>query len=184
MGGWAGRAKPVVRKGYSLIELLVVLAMLFIMTLVGLPLFTATLQNSRLDAAARQIAGDIREARAKATLTGWQYRLVGFNVGGGQAAKNQYRLLGRSSGAVAWPADSSGSFQSATQMAGAWINFNQLYQGVSLNPANSSPSFYVSFNSQGVAFEWDPSINPLSIAHQSGGSRSVSITSAGSVRIQ
>ena len=183
-GGWAGRATQGVRKGYNLIEILVAVAMLFIMTLVGVPIFTAMMQNSRLDAATRQIAGDIRDARAKATLTGWQYRLLGFNVGGGQPYKNQYRTLGRSSTAVAWPADTSGVFESATQMAGPWVNFNQLYPGISLNPANSNPRFYVSFDSQGVAFEWDPSMNPLSITQQSGASRTVSFTSAGSVRIQ
>jgi hypothetical protein len=95
---------------------------------------------------------------------------------------NQYRMLGRSSAAVGWPANTGPILQSATQIAGPWINFNQLYQGVSLNPAVSTQSFYVSFNSQGVAFE---SMNfPLTITLQSGGSRQVTVTTVGGVTIQ
>jgi len=67
-------------------------------------------------------------------------------------------------------------------MAGPWINFNRIYPDISLNPSNSNPSFYVSFSSQGVSFE---SMSfPLQLSNQSGGSRQVSVTSAGAVRIQ
>jgi len=89
---------------------------------------------------------------------------------------------------VAWPADTGPTFNfptppdTATQMAGPWTNFNQLYQDVSLNPSVSTQSFYVSFNSRGAAFE---NLNfPLTITLQSGGSRQVMVTSIGSVRIQ
>jgi prepilin-type N-terminal cleavage/methylation domain-containing protein len=175
------------RRGYTLIELVVVVGILSVMTLAALPFFSAMLRSSQLDAAARQLAGDVREARALATQTGWQYRLVGFNAGGGQPQKNQYHLLGRSSPAGAWPAATSEPFQSATQMAGAWINFNQLYPGVTLNAAVAAPSFYVSFNAQGVAVDWNPTADPwMTITPTSGASpaRQVRITAAGGVKIQ
>jgi Tfp pilus assembly protein FimT len=149
--------------------------------MIGLPFFTAMMQNSRLDAGTRQIAQDIREARSKATQSGWDYKIVGFNVGGSSTYKNQYRLVGRKTG-VAWPADTGPNLQTSTQLAGPWINFNQLYQGVSLNPSVSTQSFYVSFNSRGAVFE---NLNfPLTITLQSGGSRQVTVTSVGGVRIQ
>ncbi len=188
MSGWAKRARQVGRKGYTLIEIAVVVGIIIVMAMVGLPFFTAMMQNSRLDGATRQLADDVREARSKATLSGWQYRILGGNAGGSSSYTNQYRLMGRSSTAIAWPVDTSPYFNfptpspGATQMAGPWINFNQLYPGINLNPSNSNTSFYVSFSSQGVTFE---SMSfPIQIFNQSGGSRQVSVTSAGSVRIQ
>jgi len=187
MGGRIRQSGDIGREGYTLIELVVVVGILIVLTMIGLPFFTAMMQNSRLDAGTRQIAQDIREARSKATQTGWQYKIVGFNAGGSSTYKNQYRLVGRKTG-VAWPADTGPTFNfptppdTATQMAGPWTNFNQLYQDVSLNPSVSTQSFYVSFNSRGAAFE---NLNfPLTITLQSGGSRQVMVTSIGSVRIQ
>jgi Tfp pilus assembly protein FimT len=174
-------------KGYTLIELVVVVGIIIVMTIAAMPFFTAMMRNSQLDAAARQLAGDARDARSLATQTGWQYRIVGFNAGGGQPKLNQYHLVGKSSPGGAWPADTAEPFQSATQMAGPWINFNQLYPNVSLNPSVSNPSFYVSFNSQGVAFEWNPAAGSWMTINQSSGSgtsRQLTITAAGGVRIQ
>ena len=175
------RKRP--QKGFTLIELVVVSGVLLIMVMIGLPQFTGMVLNSRLDASARQIAGDMRDARSLATKNGWQYQIVGYNAGGSTTYKNQYRLAGRANNTVAWPTPvaNGSSFQSSTQMAGEWINFNSLYQGISLNPANTAPSFYVSFDSQGAVFE---STLPLTITLQSGGSRQVSVSLAGNVKIQ
>jgi len=185
MGGWAGRAGQVGRRGYTLIELVVVVGIIIVMTLAALPFFTSMMKSSRLDAATRQLAGDVREARSKATQTGWQYQIKGFNVGGGSSYKNQYRMLGRSSSGVAWPSDTGPNIQSSTQLAGPWINLNQLYSGVRLNSSIAGTSFYVSFDSRGVAFEWSPTSDPwMTLTQQSSGSRYLRITSAGSVKIQ
>jgi len=188
MSGWAKRVRQVGREGYTLIELAIVVGIIIVMVMVGLPFFTAMMQNSQLDGATRQLAGDVRDARSLATQTGWQYQIVGFNAGGSSTYKNQYRMLARSSSGVAWPANTGPMLNfptppgGATQMAGPWINFNQIYPGINLNASNSNPSFYVSFSSQGVSFE---SMSfPLQFSNQSGGSRQVSVTSAGSVRIQ
>jgi Tfp pilus assembly protein FimT len=181
MGSRIRQFREIGRGGYTLVELVVVVGILIVLTAIGLPFFSAMMQNSRLDAATRQIADDIREARSKATQSGWDYKIVGFNAGGSSTYKNQYRLLGRKTG-VAWPADTGPNLQTSTQMAGPWINFNQLYQNVSLNPSVSTESFYVSFNSRGAVFE---SMSfPLTITLQSGGSRQVTVTSIGGVRTQ
>jgi Tfp pilus assembly protein FimT len=182
--GWRRDFGQAGGKGLTIVEALVVVAILGVMAGAAMPFFSGVIQNSRLDAAARQVVGDVRDARSKATLTGWQYKIVGFNVGGGQTYKNQYRILGRSSAAGAWPADTAGIFESATQMAGPWINVNTLYPGVSLNPSDTTPRFWVSFDARGVAFEIDASFNPLTVAHQTGATRSLRVTSAGSIRIE
>lgn len=192
MGGRIRQSGEIGRGGYTLVELVVVVGILIVLTMIGLPFFTAMMQNSRLDAGTRQIAQDIREARSKATQTGWQYKIVGFNAGGSSTYKNQYRLVGRKTG-VAWPADTGPTFNfptppdTATQMAGPWINFNRDYPGVSLIPASSSASFYVSFKSNGATFEnsgFGLFPNGLNVVLQGGGSRQVMVTSIGSVRIQ
>jgi Tfp pilus assembly protein FimT len=187
MSGRADQTGDGGRRGYTLVELVVVVGIIIVMTIAALPFFTAMMRNSQLDAAARQLAGNVREARGLAIQTGWQYRIVGFNAGGGQPKKNQYHVLGKSSPGGAWPADAAEPFQSATQMAGAWVNFAQLYPTVSLNPAVGTPSFYVSFNAQGVAFEWNPTAGTwMTITQASGSSttRQVTITAAGGVKIQ
>ena len=184
---WSGRAGQVGQGAYTLVELVVVVGILSVMTIAALPFFTAMMRNSQVDGAARQLAGDVREARSLATRTGWQYRIVGFNAGGGQPKINQYHLVGRSSTGVAWPADAADPFQSATQMAGTWINFTRLYPNVSLNPSVGNPSFYVSFGSEGTTIDMNPTTTPwMSITQSSGSSttRQLRITWSGGVRIQ
>ncbi|MFN2308482.1 MAG: GspH/FimT family pseudopilin [Gammaproteobacteria bacterium] len=51
--------------GYTLVELLVTLAVLAILTTVALPAFTDLIDNQRLRAAAQQIATDLRYARGE-----------------------------------------------------------------------------------------------------------------------
>jgi prepilin-type N-terminal cleavage/methylation domain-containing protein len=171
-------------RGYTLVEILVATVMLAIIAGIAIPSFLAYTQRSKLDAAVRQIVEDVRQARSRASLRGWQYRIYGFNYGAASAYKNQYRLMGRSSGTVAWPADSAGSFENATQMAGEWINVNTTYPGVRINPLDGTLHFWVAFDARGVAIDVDDSFKPLQVTHQTGGTKTVSVTTAGSVRIQ
>ncbi len=169
-------------RGYTLAEILIAMVTLAILGGLSIPGFTGFVQRSRLDGAARQIVSDVREARAKATLTGWQYRIFGFNYGASSSFKNQYRLMARSSGAVAWPADTAAPFESATQMAGVWINMSTLYPGVRINPNDGTPRFWVVFDARGVDIA-DNSFSPLEVTHQAGGSRNLRVTTVGSIRI-
>ncbi len=172
------------RRGFTLVEALIAMVMVAILGGLSIPGFTGFIQRSRLDGATRQIVSDVREARAKATMTGWQYRIYGFNANASSSYKNQYRLQGRSSGTVAWPADATGPFQSATQMATMWINVSTLYPGVRINPQDGTLHFWVAFNAQGQAFDVDDSFDPLVVTHQNGETRSLSVTFVGGIRIQ
>jgi prepilin-type N-terminal cleavage/methylation domain-containing protein len=170
--------------GLTLVELVVVVAIMGMLAMIALPFFTGSIQASRLEGAARQIASDMREAQARASLTGWQYRVVGHNESSGDAHSNQYRLMGRSSAAIAWPADTVGAFESTTQMAGNWVDVDTLYPGVTINPASASSQFWVTFDSRGVAIDIAASCNPLLLSGENGTSKSLRVTTAGSVRIQ
>ncbi len=182
------------KPGLTLVEIVMGMIILVVLAAIAIPAFFTMLQRSQLDAGVRQIMTDVREAQSKATLTGWQMRLIGFNYGSTDPKKNQYRLIGRSSSAVAWPAatvNPFGSVGTGTQMAGTWIDVNRQYPGVRFNPASASPNFYVSFDSRGVAFEWNAGIGAcgvppcwMEIVHESGAKKQLSVTTAGSVRIQ
>lgn len=170
------------------------IVILAVLAAIAIPAFFTMLKRSQLDAGVRQIMSDVREAQSKATLTGWQVRLIGFNHSSGDAKKNQYRLVARSSSAVAWPAVTVAPFGivgTGTQMAGTWIDVNKQYPGVQLNPASASPNFYVSFDARGVAFEWNAGIGVcaippcwMDVVHESGAKKQLSVTTAGSVRVQ
>jgi len=171
-------------RGYTLVEILVGVVMLGIIAGVSLPSFVGFMERSRLDAAVRQLAEDVREARSRATTKGWEYRIFGYNSTGTSPFRNQYRLMGRSSAAIAWPADTATSFESATQLAGVWINFNTAFPGVRVNPEDGSPRFWVAFNARGIAYDMDASFDPLRVTSQAGQTMSLSVTTAGSIRIQ
>jgi prepilin-type N-terminal cleavage/methylation domain-containing protein len=179
-----GRAASRRPRGLTLVELVVVVALMGMLVMIGLPFMTGSMQASRLEGAVRQIASDLRAAQARASLTGWQYRVVGYNESSGDAHSNQYRLMGRSSAAIAWPADTVGAFEGATQMAGDWVDVDALYPGVTINPASASPQFWVTFDSRGVAIDIAASCNPMLLSGENGTSKSLRVTTAGSVRIQ
>jgi Tfp pilus assembly protein FimT len=164
----------------TLIELVMGVVILFVLFSISIPGFNVLLRKAQLDAAVRQLTSDLREAQSRATLTGWQYRLIGFDFDSGGLFNNQYRLTGRSSASVAWPADTAGAFRSATQMAGDWINVNTLYRGVRLDTSDSTTRFWVIFDSRGAAFQTNSF--PVQITHQSGEKTCLSVTAAGSVR--
>jgi prepilin-type N-terminal cleavage/methylation domain-containing protein len=168
------------KPGLTLVEIVIAIMVIVVLLAIAIPAFYTMLQRSQLDAAVRQFISDAREAQSKASLTGWQYRLIGFDKDSTNAFKNQYRLVGRSSSAVAWPADTSPNFTSATQMAAQWVNVGTVYPGVTLDTSDATNRFYVSFNAQGAAFE----INsfPVEVSHTSGQKQCIGATAAGSIR--
>lgn len=170
------------RPGLTLVEIVMGLVVMMVFVAIAIPGFLAVLQRSQLDGAVRQVMSDVRAAQSRATLTAWQYRLVGYDIDSASPFRNQYRLIGRSSGAVAWPVDTVDSFTSGTQMAGEWTNVNTRYPGVRLDTSDGTNRFYVSFDPRGVAFE----INsfPLNVGHESGQKTCLGVTAAGSIRIE
>ncbi len=154
------------------------------MAMVAVPSLLGQVRSSRLNAAARQLATDTQEARWRAVRTGWQYRIVGY----GSAAttnKNKYRLLGRSSTSVSWPADTDAVTSSSTQVVQAWVDFEKLYPAVALNAGITANGgrFFVSFDARGAAFERQ-AVAPLVVTGQNNRTRSMNVASIGSVVLQ
>ena len=171
-------------KGFSVLELVVAVAILAVIAGGTIPLLEAAKQRAQASGAADALAGAVREARTRAVATGWQYRILGFNADGASAFRNQYRVMARSSAGLAWPDDTAAPFESTTLMAGPWINFNTRYPGVKLTPQDGSAQFWVAVDARGVAFDISPGFSPLQVVGQTGTTRSLSISTVGSVRVQ
>jgi prepilin-type N-terminal cleavage/methylation domain-containing protein len=67
--------------GFSLVEMLIALAIVAIVSTIAIPFFGGFLDNRDLKSAARDIAGDIFETKQKAISSGNYFRMV-FNVAG------------------------------------------------------------------------------------------------------
>jgi Tfp pilus assembly protein FimT len=168
------------RNGFSVFELVFAVIIIAVMAGVAMPVFISMMRTSGANAAARQVAADVTRARSMAIQTGWEYRVFGGNGGGGQAYANRYRLEGRRP-PTAWPLDTQGATSTANMVCEEWIDFDTAYPGVVLNPSNTNPSFYVSFNSLGGVLT--NTGFPLQ-ASKAGTSKSVSVSAAGSIKVQ
>jgi prepilin-type N-terminal cleavage/methylation domain-containing protein len=169
------------KRGFSVIELLLVMGIILILVSVSVPSLGTMMRTYRQGAAMQQIVGDLRKARSEAIRTGWQYRIIGFNSGASSEHRNQYRLMGRQSSAIAWPLDTVDAFTSDTQLAGAWVDINALYPGISFNPDDATADFSVVFDARGVRLSFD-SFDPLVVDMGSGTSKSVIVSTVGGIK--
>jgi prepilin-type N-terminal cleavage/methylation domain-containing protein len=168
-------------RGFSVIELLLVMGIVLILVSVSVPSLGTMMRTYRQGAAMQQIIGDLRKARSEAIRTGWQYRIFGFNAAASSEYRNQYRLMGRQSSAIAWPADTVDAFTSGTQLAGAWVDIDSLYPGIRFNPDDATADFSVVFDARGVRLSFD-SFDPLIVDMSSGTSKSVIVSTVGGIK--
>jgi prepilin-type N-terminal cleavage/methylation domain-containing protein len=167
------------QRGFSMIEVLVAVTIGGLIVLAGVPAMTNLVQRSRLDTATRELLSDVREARSRAITTGWEFSVIGFHATTGGSWRNQYRLIGRRSGAVAWPDTDDAPFSSATQFAGAWVDLTSRHSGVSLQP--SATSFTLTFGPRGTPTSTS-GFAPLVVANDNA-TRSLTVSTSGAVRI-
>lgn len=90
-------------KGFTLVELLVVTALIAIMAAIGIPAITSQLAHQRLTRCVREAATELQGARMKAIARNNRYRVV-FNLLGG-ATPDTYRMNVYDSGAGTWSAE-------------------------------------------------------------------------------
>lgn len=86
-------------KGFTLVELLIVIGLSGLLLSFTLPTFTKLKENLRLNGAAQQLASDLRVTQAKAIATGqteacgrFRFAASGFSPPGGSGTE----LIGRS----------------------------------------------------------------------------------------
>jgi prepilin-type N-terminal cleavage/methylation domain-containing protein len=117
---------------FSMIEMVVVLFIMGIMAAVALPRFSGTLENQRVDGAARRIASDLEQA-ARAAAASSSSSSIEYYVG---AKNNYYLMTGRPD-----PDHPSQTYA---------VRLNRLYDGVVLEKVDFAGKSQITFNGFGV----------------------------------
>ena len=185
--------RPLGRKGWTLIEILIVIAVAVILIGVSIPFFGGVMQTYRLNAATRQVVSEIRMAQSLAVSRGGVY---GFHWGGDPAitkSDSEYRIERRGGAACAdWPPenDTTGNADVITE----WMDLSTEYSNITIQSIvdNGAPfpqtAGGVMFDSRGAAFHNCPGAKlfPLTIRLANAATneqRCIQTRSAGSVRI-
>ncbi len=137
-------------KGSSLVEVLVVAAMLAVATGISFPLVTSAMQRAKANGAAEALAAAIRDARTRAIATGWQYQVVAYDPAG--AVPNAFRVQGFDpvNGGVAPAAGTvtTPPFYGNNQTYEAYTNMAQDFSTAQIQVPGGGP-FRVTFDSRG-----------------------------------
>ena len=152
-------------KGFTLLELLVVVGLLAITSAISVPLITGALGRARANGAAEALVGAIRDARIRAISTGWQYRVVAYAPSG--AVPNAFRSEGidAANGGV-WPAAGTASSPptyGSTQMAESYTSLASDFGAAQIQIPGGGASFTVTFDSRG---QWAVACVPASCQAQ------------------
>ena len=154
--------------GFTLVELLIVIAIMGIIAAVTIPGYLAFIPNYRLRAAAEELQGDIQFAKIRAIKLGV---VVSIRV---NTATDTYTMFvdngaGANTGNGALDGDEGAPIKTATMPSGIDIT------GVTFT--NNA----VQFNSRGLPFNWND--GEVSIRNERGRTTAVSVDEAGSVDI-
>jgi prepilin-type N-terminal cleavage/methylation domain-containing protein len=170
------------RAGYSVMEIIIVVALLGILAAVAFPLLLGGIQRSGVDGASRQLAQDIRLTQSTAITRGLYVRLVAFDNTGNvpspanlsDATKaNKYRLEMSTALTGPWPATTDVPATNDTVLT-SWYT---LASGVRITSGNA-----LTFNSQGFLRNTS---DPLNIVLEGpGGTKTVQTTLIGKATIQ
>jgi type IV fimbrial biogenesis protein FimT len=143
------KASPTERSaGFTLIELMIAVAILAVLVTIGLPSFRQMLRNYEIRVAAESVANGLQRARAEAVAKNAR---VQFVLGTGTswyvdyvATPNPAARLDSSSGA-----ETTNASVTVLPLAATTITFNQLGQIVTPNPDTSAPLTQVNLNATG-----------------------------------
>jgi len=145
--------------GFTLIEMMIVIAVLAIMAAIAIPSFMSLLPGMRLNGAARQIMGDLMAARMNSVKQNNSVRVF-FNSPGA----NQYQILD----------DDNNDGTAGTGEAITIRDIQDNYQDVTLTSTNNPI-----FHPKGTA----TSLATITL-HNSSGAKKVSVSIAGRVKIK
>ena len=182
-GGQAG--------GFTLLELVVVVSIIAVLSMISIPLIARAMDQYRSRGAAEAIVGAVREAKARAVASGWQYRVIGYTGAG--AVQNAFRIEGMDpSGGGVWPAQVSatGTTFGSNQYAGRWTSLQREFGGSEIAVSGGGGRFVMTFDGRGIL----PATGcvpitacldgfPITVIAPSRTPRNIQVTAAGGARI-
>jgi prepilin-type N-terminal cleavage/methylation domain-containing protein len=162
------------RSGFTLVELVMVVAILFMMLAVAMPLFFQIIAQRRVTGAVVRVANDLRYVQSLAVTQGLVHRLHSGADGG---RPGEYRLE-RDNGAGGWVA------------LAEWYKVSSEYDGSSLqsvkdNGGTTITTYDVRFNAQGAVANTGIGSYPivLTLVGRNGATRTVQVLRSGVVRM-
>ncbi len=172
------------KTGFTMFEAMVVTAIIAIFSAVAIPEFTGTLRNARLNAAAFQVASDVRMVRSLAVSTQTPH---GWHSGSdsGVNRPNHFRLeRATSQDGQNWPATNAGF---GGNVITVWTNLSAIYRNVQITSVRNGAGTDVGrivFNSRGISL--NPSTGVLQavtivLTASNGPTRTVQVSAAGGV---
>ncbi len=183
-----GPSRRLGNKGFTALELLVVMVMAVILVAAGMPSLVGIMQRSRLDGAAREVMSEIREVQSLAVSRGGVW---GFHWGGDPLTGktiSEYRIEKDTTSACGFPppTDTTGNPDVLTE----WLDLSRDFSGVtisSIQDSNGTALGGVMFNSLGASVNTCTAVTfPVTITVVDGGgaTRTIQAQRTGSVRIQ
>jgi prepilin-type N-terminal cleavage/methylation domain-containing protein len=164
------------RSGFTLVELVIVVAILFMMLAVAMPLFFQIIAQRRLTGAVERVATDLRYVQSLAVTQGLVHRLHS-GADGAEGRPGEYRLE-REDGVGGW-----------VPLSG-WYKLWSDYDGSSLqsikdNAGTTIVTYDVRFNAQGAVANTGIGSYPivLTLVGKSGATRTVQVLRSGVVRM-
>ena len=177
------------RPAYTVVEMMVVIAILAALIAVGLPMFNSWMAGRALSAAEYRVAGDLRQVLAMAVNQGGQTRLhsgsdAAINMASSTGVGWQYRLE-RCTAACNLPAN----WLPVIPASNAWYDMARDVRGAALiGIADSTPTSLIDviFDSQGRVTTTSPPANPtypIFVTVGIGGQqRTITVTRVGGIR--
>jgi prepilin-type N-terminal cleavage/methylation domain-containing protein len=160
--------------GFTLIELIITVAIAVMMMAVAMPLFSNIMAQRRLNSAAERVVSDLRFAQSQAVTQGGLFRL---HHGDDSGQTGKYRIEQSVDGGATW-----------SQVTG-WYDLSSDYQGSSLQVVKDNDGagvvrYFVRFNAQGAADNTGYAYPiRLTVITPSGTTRSIQVMRTGVVRL-
>jgi len=163
--------RPLIARGFTLIEMLIGIAVLGVLFLLAVPSFRSWLQNTQIRTAAHAISDGMNLARAEAIRRNVPVQLTLTSQGGGTGAAWTVSELPAPTGTGAlvqsWSSAEGASSTKIVQAGGGIVTFSALGRVITPNPINNSaPLLQVDVTST-VA---DPALRNMRVVVGSGGS--------------
>jgi len=183
-----GHIRRIGNRGFTLVELIVVVVIFGVMAAVGMPLLLNAIAGSRIDGATRQVMYEIRAVQNLAVTRGGDF---GFHWGADPLvgmAPSIYRVETDPSGACGWPAPAD-TTATNPDVIRDWYDLAGDYQGVTIQSVTDNtgtPVGGVMFNSRGASMNTCVAVTfplTITIADTAGATRTIQVQRAGRVKI-